>query len=204
MIYFFLFNLDSILNLKNEFVFNNNFFLFIFFFFYLYIIFDYFLYKIEITDLYRAVLGIKMRKDDILSQKLLEVYTLSQFYLARVMNCENNGDSPFMLASAYKKKLNEIVDRYDKMKDVRQQLSSSSLAAEEKKLKRRSRQIHRDSYSRSSTPTRSPVAARMTSSASVSPSTSFASIKQFYEQNQQLDELNTSLNGKYFILIYLI
>ncbi len=148
----------------------------------------------------------EMRKDDILSQKLFEVCTLSQFYLDRVMNCDQDGDSPFMLASAYKKKLNEIVDRYDKMKDVRQQLLSSSIGADEKKQKRQSRQIHRDSYSTnsfSSTPTRSPASARNNTSAPVSPSTSFASIKQFYEQSQQLDEINTSLNGKVISLVHL-
>ena len=69
-----------------------------------------------------------MKKNDIIEQKLFETCKLSEFYLNLVVTCKAEDESPMQLAQAYKQKLYEIVERYDRLLDVdrhRQQLTLS-------------------------------------------------------------------------------
>ncbi len=53
-----------------------------------------------------------MKKNDIISQKLFETCKLSEFYLNLL---KHEDESPMQLAHAYKQKLYEIVERYDRL-----------------------------------------------------------------------------------------
>ena len=55
-----------------------------------------------------------MKKNDIIAQKLFETCKLSEFYLNLL---KSEDESPMQLAHAYKQKLYEIVDRYDRLLD---------------------------------------------------------------------------------------
>ena len=71
-----------------------------------------------------------MRKDDIIGQKLFETCKLSEFYLDLVVNAKPDDESPLLLARAYKQKLYEIVERYDRLLDTNRQRQQLSLAFE--------------------------------------------------------------------------
>jgi hypothetical protein len=62
-----------------------------------------------------------MKKEDIIDQKLFEACKLSEFYLKLIRNAKNGEDSPQQLAYAYKLKLNDIVDRYDRLLETTRQ-----------------------------------------------------------------------------------
>lgn len=69
-----------------------------------------------------------MKKDDIIGQKLFETCKLSEFYLNLIVNCRyEDDDSPFELALAYKQKLYEIVDRYDRLLEASAQREQLTL-----------------------------------------------------------------------------
>lgn len=69
-----------------------------------------------------------MRKDDIIKQKLFETCKLSEFYLNLIVNNRlTDPDSPFELALAFKQKLNEIVERYDRLLDAAAQREQLTL-----------------------------------------------------------------------------
>lgn len=55
-----------------------------------------------------------MKKKDIIAQKLFETCKLSEFYLNLL---KSEDESPMQLAHAYKQKLYEIVERYDRLLD---------------------------------------------------------------------------------------
>lgn len=99
-----------------------------------------------------------MRKDDIIGQKLFETCKLSEFYLNLVVKCTNEDESPIQLARAYKQKLYEIVERYDRLLDAnrqRQQLSLTLLDSN-----RHTRKIYQEanlSLTRTSTPSKTPT-----------------------------------------------
>lgn len=76
-----------------------------------------------------------MKKDDIIKQKLFETTNLSQFYLDYIINCKWDDESPLLLANAYKQKLFEIVDRYDRMLDSSKQREQLCLAFEKAQAK---------------------------------------------------------------------
>jgi len=91
-----------------------------------------------------------MRKDDIIGQKLFETCKLSEFYLNLVVNCKDeDNESPFQLARAYKQKLYEIVERYDRLLDANKQRQQLSLTFDNKQQK---------TSTRTSTPNKTPLA----------------------------------------------
>lgn len=59
-----------------------------------------------------------MKKEDIIAQKLFETCKLSEFYLKLI---KNDDESPIQLVYAYKQKLNDIVERYDRLLEAHQQ-----------------------------------------------------------------------------------
>lgn len=59
-----------------------------------------------------------MKKNDIIQQKLFETCKLSEFYLNLL---KDEDESPMQLAHAYKQKLYEIVDRYDRLLELNKQ-----------------------------------------------------------------------------------
>ena len=69
-----------------------------------------------------------MKKDDIIGQKLFETCKLSEFYLNLIVNARmSDDDSPFELALAYKQKLYEIVERYDRLLEAASQREQLTL-----------------------------------------------------------------------------
>jgi len=141
-----------------------------------------------------------MRKDDIIGQKLFETCKLSEFYLNLVVNCKEQDESPLQLARAYKQKLYEIVDRYDRLLDANRQRQQLSLTFDKPQQQQQHQQsqyqssrkasYHHDS--KTSTPNKTPTmtpngccmpnlfltnttATNSTPSAPVTPSSSFAS-----------------------------
>ena len=72
-----------------------------------------------------------MKKDDIIGQKLFETCKLSEFYLNLIVNSRlTDDDSPFELAIAYKQKLYEIVERYDRLLETSAQREQLTLQFE--------------------------------------------------------------------------
>ena len=71
-----------------------------------------------------------MKKNDIIEQKLFETCKLSEFYLNLVVTCKAEDESPMQLAQAYKQKLYEIVERYDRLLDVNRQRQQLTLSLE--------------------------------------------------------------------------
>lgn len=96
-----------------------------------------------------------MRKDDIIGQKLFETCKLSEFYLNLVVNCKTEDESPFQLARAYKQKLYEIVERYDRLLNSNRQRQQLSLTFD-----KHAKKLYQDSsltMTRTSTPTKTPI-----------------------------------------------
>lgn len=133
-----------------------------------------------------------MRKDDIIGQKLFETCKLSEFYLNLVVNCKEQDESPLQLARAYKQKLYEIVDRYDRLLDANRQRQQLSLTFDKQLSHQQSSQqstsrkaaYHDSMSSKTSTPNKTPTMtptlfgssqAQATPSAPITPSASFAS-----------------------------
>ena len=99
-----------------------------------------------------------MRKDDIIGQKLFETCKLSEFYLNLVVNCKNEDESPIQLARAYKQKLYEIVERYDRLLDANRQRKQLSLTLlDSSKHTRKIYQESNLSLTRTSTPSKTPT-----------------------------------------------
>jgi hypothetical protein len=73
-----------------------------------------------------------MKKEDIIDQKLFEACKLSEFYLKLIRNAKNGEDSPQQLAYAYKLKLNDIVDRYDRLLESTKQRAALKLTGLDK------------------------------------------------------------------------
>jgi hypothetical protein len=70
-----------------------------------------------------------MKKDDIIGQKLFETCKLSEFYLNLISNSsEEDQESPMLLAAAYKHKLYEIVERYDRLLEANKQRQQLTLS----------------------------------------------------------------------------
>jgi hypothetical protein len=102
----------------------------------------------------------KMRKDDIIGQKLFETCKLSEFYLNLVVNCkEADNESPFQLARAYKQKLYEIVERYDRLLDANKQRQQLSLTFDKQQQQKIS--------TRTSTPNKTPLATPTSATGSI-------------------------------------
>jgi len=102
----------------------------------------------------------KMRKDDIIGQKLFETCKLSEFYLNLVVNCkEEDNESPFQLARAYKQKLYEIVERYDRLLDANKQRQQLSLTFDKQQQQKIS--------TRTSTPNKTPLATPTSATGSI-------------------------------------
>lgn len=92
-----------------------------------------------------------MKKNDIIAQKLFETCKLSEFYLNLL---KHEDESPMQLAHAYKQKLYEIVERYDRLLNAnrqREQLNLELIENNNSKLKK-PKSI---SLSRTSTPNKS-------------------------------------------------
>jgi hypothetical protein len=63
-----------------------------------------------------------MKKDDIIGQKLFETCKLSEFYLNLITNSTyEDTESPTLLSTAYRQKLYEIVERYDRLLETSRQ-----------------------------------------------------------------------------------
>lgn len=65
-----------------------------------------------------------MKKNDIIAQKLFETCKLSEFYLNLL---KHDDESPMQLAHAYKQKLYEIVERYDRLLEANKQRQELNL-----------------------------------------------------------------------------
>lgn len=65
-----------------------------------------------------------MKKNDIIAQKLFETCKLSEFYLNLL---KHDDESPMQLAHAYKQKLYEIVERYDRLLEANRQRQELNL-----------------------------------------------------------------------------
>lgn len=72
-----------------------------------------------------------MKKNDIIAQKLFETCKLSEFYLNLL---KHEDESPMQLAHAYKQKLYEIVERYDRLLDANKQRQTLNLELELKPI----------------------------------------------------------------------
>jgi hypothetical protein len=68
-----------------------------------------------------------MKKEDIIGQKLFETCNLSKFYLNLIVNSKLEDDCPLQLSAAYKLKLEEIVERYDRLLENSRQREQLSL-----------------------------------------------------------------------------
>jgi hypothetical protein len=70
-----------------------------------------------------------MKKDDIIDQKLFETCKLSEFYLKLIVNSRfEDEESPLQLVHAFKQKLHEIVQRYDRLLDTSKQREQLKLS----------------------------------------------------------------------------
>lgn len=90
-----------------------------------------------------------MKKNDIIAQKLFETCKLSEFYLNLL---KNEDESPMQLAHAYKQKLYEIVERYDRLLDANKQREKLNLDLLDNNSKLKSRNL---GLSKTSTPNKS-------------------------------------------------